>query len=374
MNHENHYHYMKFFLNNELNALYVSIVFRYLAFSMVGIFVPIYLFFELSYSLKYIALFFMVYSFIFLIVTLTTYKLIDLLSFKYIILISSPLYMTYFVLLDFLEFNKVLFFIAPLVLGLADGIYWPSYHYEFCEISNSQKRGKQIGYIYNLSLLAGLVGPLMGGAILLLSGFPLLFILVLILLIGSAIPMFFTTHKNKRAVIKFKDIFTRKRIGDMITFFGRGGVFAAEGILWPIFIFILLNGYLKTGSLFTGISLITILFIFLISKLTDSYDKKKIIRFGTFFYVAAWIINLYVKNVLQLVMSFAFRNFASTTADLPLTALTYDRAKKKADYFVLREASLCIGRIVFLSLLLLFGTLESGFVLAAIFSLSPLFL
>ena len=369
-----HLAYMRFFLNNELNDLYLSLVLRSLAFSMVGIFVPIYLFFELNYTFKSVLLFFIVYSVAFFIITLVTPKLIDWLSFKYIILISSPFYIMHFVLLEFLRSNNLWFFIAPILIGVADGIYWPSYHYEFCAVSDFKKRGKEVGNVYNLSLLAGLVGPLLGGVILLFSGFPLLFICVLILLVGSSFPMFFCQHKNKRSDIKFKNIFTRERIRDLIAFIGKGGILAAEGIFWPIFIFAMLQGYLKTGSLFTGISLITILFIFMISKLSDFYERRKIVKIGTIFHSISWLLNFFIRSNLHLIGMFVFRNLATTTADVPFLALTYDKAKNKADYFVMREAGICLGRILFLLLVMWAGSMGSSFVFASVFSLLYLFL
>ena len=370
----NNFHHMRFFLNSELNALYVSLVIRSLAFSMVGIFVPIYLFFELNYSFNSILTFFIIYSLAFLIISLTTYRLMDLLSFKYTILLTSPFYVAYFILLDFLQINPWIFFIPPILMGIADGIYWPAFHYEFSGVSDYKKRGKEVGYIFNFSLLAGLIGPLLGGGILLFSGFSLLFICVLLLLIGSALPMFFTHHKNKIANVRFKDIFAKNRIRDMIAFIGKGGILTAEGLFWPIFIFAFFKGYLKTGSLFTGISIVTIFFIFLISKLSDSYPRRDIIKIGTLFHAVSWLFSFFITNIFNLIGVFVFRNFASVTMDVPFLALTYDKSKNKADYFVLREVFISVGRILFLLLVMWFGSLGSSFILASGFSLLHLFL
>ncbi len=58
-------HYVRFLLSKELNAFYVSIVLRSLAFSMVGIFVPLYLYKELGYGLSSIVFYYLIYSFLF---------------------------------------------------------------------------------------------------------------------------------------------------------------------------------------------------------------------------------------------------------------------------------------------------------------------
>ena len=103
-------HYARFLLSKELNALYVSIVLRSLAFSMVGIFVPLYLYKELGYGLNYVVYFYLIYSACFGIFSLPSSWLVDRLNFKYISLISSPLYILYFILLYFFHVLNYTYF------------------------------------------------------------------------------------------------------------------------------------------------------------------------------------------------------------------------------------------------------------------------
>ena len=69
INHE-HFHLLKFAVNKELNELYISIVLRSLAFSTVLIFIPLYLFKELNFSLNEIIYFYDLYTLITLSVVL----------------------------------------------------------------------------------------------------------------------------------------------------------------------------------------------------------------------------------------------------------------------------------------------------------------
>jgi MFS family permease len=367
-------HYIKFFLSNELNALYTSAVLRNLAFSMVGIFLPLYLYIELNYSLAYVILFFLLYSVFYALFSFPSSKLVDLLSFKYIVLLSSPIYILYFVLLYYLKFNPILFFIVPSLLGVVDSFFWLGFHLEFSGASDYKRRGKEVGNWYNLTFLAGLAGPLIGGGILLFSGFTLLFFVVSGLLFGGAVPMFFTKYKNKRLKVNFKRVFNFKHLRDAISFAGHGGVMTVAGVFWPIFIFGFLGGYLKLGSLATGVALVTLIYTMFIGKLSDRYDRRMLVKLGSLFNSVMWVMRFFIKNSLHVVGLYFFGGLTAITADLPFSALTYDKSKRREEYFVLREISLSLGRIVLLLLVLWIGNLKSSFLLASVFSLLYMFL
>ncbi|MBI2507389.1 MFS transporter [Candidatus Woesearchaeota archaeon] len=362
-------HYMRFFLKKELNALYTSIVLRDLAFSMVGIFVPLYLLIELKYSLSNVILFYVIYSLAYLLFIFPSSKLVDLFSFKYITLISCPLYISYFVLLDFIPSYSWLFYLVPFLLGVADSFFWLGFHFEFAGASDYKDRGKEIGNWFNLSLFSGLVGPLMGGSLLLASGFDLLFFIVSVLIFGSAVPMFFCKYKNKRMEVKLREIFSIKFLRDGIAYFGNGGAGIVAGVFWPIFVFSFLQGYLKLGSLATIISLFTLLFTILIGKLTDGYSRRMIVKIGTAFNCISWILKIFIKNLFQLVGLYLFGGFSSMTAELPFSALMYDKSKNRGEYFIMRGFYFSLGRIVILLLVLWIGSLKSSFLLASLFSL-----
>ncbi len=367
-------HYLRFLLKRELNALYASVVLRDLAFSMVGIFVPLYLFVELKYSLGFIILFYLIYSLSYLLFLIPSSKLVNIFSFKYIVLISSPLYISYFIFLDFIPAYSWLFYFAPFMLGLADSFFWLGFHFEFSGASDYKERGKEIGNWYNLSLFSGLVGPLVGGSLLLVSGFQLLFFIVAALIFGSAVPMFFCRYKNKKMEVEFKKIFSVKSLRDGIAYFGNGGVGIAGGIFWPIFVFSFLQGYLKLGSLATIISLFTLLFTILVAKLSDMFDRRFVVKIGSIFNCISWLLRIFVTNTLQIVGSYLFGGFSSMATELPFSALMYDKSKNRGEYFIMRGIYFSLGRIGFLLLMLWVGSLKGSFLLAGVFSLLHMFL
>ncbi|MEK6856894.1 MAG: MFS transporter, partial [Nanoarchaeota archaeon] len=203
-------HHLRFLLKRELNALYASVVLRDLAFSMAGIFVPLYLLIELKSSLDSVIIFYLIYALSYLLFIIPSSKLVNIFSFKYILLISSPLYIAYFILLDFIPLYSWLFYLVPFLLGVSDSFFWLGFHFEFSGASDYKDRGKEVGNWFNLSLFSGLIGPLIGGGLLLVSGFELLFFIVAALVFGSSVPMFFCKYKNKRMKVELNKVFSTK--------------------------------------------------------------------------------------------------------------------------------------------------------------------
>ena len=371
---EHSIHHIKFFLGRELNAIYASVVLRDLAFSMVGIFVPLYLFIELKYSLSYIILFYLIYSLSYCLFVFPSSKLVDIFSFKYITLISSPLYISYFVLLDLISSYSWLFYLVPFLLGVVDSFFWLGFHFEFSGASDYKERGREVGNWFNLSMFSGLVGPLIGGSLLLASGFDLLFFIVTALIFGSTVPMFFCKYKNRRMKVKLKEIFRMKYLKDGIAYFGNGGTGIVAGIFWPIFVFSFLKGYLKLGSLATIISLFTLLFTMIIGKLSDRYSRRMIVKMGSIFNCISWLLKLFITNILHLVGLYLFGGFSSMAAELPFSALMYDKSKNRREYFIMRGFYFSLGRVGILLLVLWVGSLKSSFFFAGLFSLLYMFL
>ncbi len=371
---EHSIHYLRFLLKRELNALYVSVVLRDLAFSMAGIFVPLYLLIELKSSLDSVILFYLIYALSYLFFIIPSSKLVNIFSFKYILLISSPLYIAYFILLDFIPLYSWLFYLVPFLLGVSDSFFWLGFHFEFSGASDYKDRGKEVGNWFNLSLFSGLIGPLIGGGLLLVSGFELLFFIVAALVFGSSVPMFFCKYKNKRMKVELNKVFSTKFLRDGIAYFGNGGISIVGGVFWPIFVFSFLQGYLELGSLATLVSIFTLFFTILIGKLSDRYSRRFVVKIGSIFNCLAWAMRLFIKNKLQLVGMYLFGSLSYMTAELPFAALMYDKSKNNGEYFIMRGIYFSFGRVAILLLVLWIGSLKSSFFLASLFSLLHMFL
>lgn len=367
--HDQPHHVFKYLLKRrELNELYVSIVLRTLAFSMIGIFVPLFLFKELNYSLSSIILFYLVYAISFLAFTPLGVFLINKIGFKHSMLVSSPLYVGYFACLYLLKENPLLFFVVPFIYGFGEGIFWIAFHTDFSMYSDKKKRGDQISKFYSFSLLSGLVGPMIGGFILTYSSFNVLFFIVSILLLGSTIPLLFSKDVKKNYVFSW-NVLKEGSIKDLISYSAVGARGMVSMVFWPIFIFAILKLYVAMGSLFTLLGIFSLFVTYVVGKLTDVFNKRKLVRIFSISHSFIWLTVLFVRTKLELIGVAMLLSLTAIGADLPYTAVMYNKARKNIGYLVFRELGLTIGRIFVLLLVLFTGSLLSSFIYASVASL-----
>ena len=143
--------------------------------------------------------------------------------------------------------------------------------------------------------------------------------------------------------------------------------YAADGfqanvgyIIWPIFIFIVLNGaYLKVGLYSALIVLGMIVLRYTVGELVDRLSKDKIIKTGSWLYALGWLLKAVVASGWQIFLVGVYHNFTQILYKTPLDALTYEIAADEEHYIdeftILKEMALHIGKIsmVILSLLVL---------------------
>jgi MFS family permease len=184
--------------------------------------------------------------------------------------------------------------------------------------------------------------------------------------------MFRFKIKHEEQEYKFKNIFRRNYLKDIPGFVGYGARSDAQTVLLPLFVFFLLKKYFQLGFISSGVGFFTALFTFMIGRTSDIQNKRKLIKLGSFLSSLSWIILLFAKNLWQLFIIATLAGISFTMVDVPFSALTYDKANKNKsviEYLVFRELSLSIGRVLLLSLVLIFNSLSPGFVFGAIATL-----
>ena len=133
MHHDVHrvFHFLR---NRELNELYASIAIRSFAISLIGIFIPIYLY-QIGYSFSLIFFFFALSAIFKAIFIFPSAKISYKIGLKHSMLLSMPFLIIFFVLMFSLErFNWSIWFVT-IFLGIHTALFWFSYHTDFSKFS-----------------------------------------------------------------------------------------------------------------------------------------------------------------------------------------------------------------------------------------------
>ena len=220
--------------------------------------------------------------------------------------------------------------------------------------------GKRTG----LSIVASMLGPLIGGVIIKYVGFWLVFVLVALILIVSAAVLFFSKEEYVKYNFSIKSVVNKDHWKNSLFFVSRGSRVMAEGVIWPIFIFVILKDYVSLGLMGFVLSGLGAILIVVIGKYSDHANKSKILHWITGFESLAWIVRAFVQTITHVFGATIFGAITYGIREAPMGAMEYDKAKKSdpVGYFVSREVFICLGRILLLVFVLMTDSLSGGFI------------
>lgn len=366
--------------NSELSRVFVSIAVRDLAFSMVGIFEPIYLyiFFKDNFSFEPLVLVCLYYAIFFLISALLCpigAFLSSRFGFKWMAVISTPLRCTYYALLAILPLYPFLLPVALVVISIACALYWPGYHVFFAHISNNGKRTSSISTANIIASLSAAIGPAFGGLVLLFFNYTALFGVVFVLLMISAF-MFWYSPKipekyNGNMLTAFKSTFNWKSRRVTIPFASAGIEDQANVILWPLFLFLLAINYSSLGFIISLSLVLTIITNYVVGRISEKTGEEKILKIGIIQHMIAWAGRVFVFNPFSAALLHGFYGISRAVVGVPFVSIMYsDIANsngKSYESLILREQALSFGKVFFLIAVALFFTISNNFIPLFIF-------
>ncbi len=365
-------------LKNELSEIYLNQIIRKIAISLIGIFVPVYLF-SLGFPIQ-VSLIFMFFEYlgIGLFSPLAGY-LSSKFGIKHVIGASSLLYLIYFYGLALVDVSTSLYSIYGLSLffGFANSLYWIGIHSDFVKHSNKLHEGSDSGKLIGLPEIAGVIAPFIGGFVLAYLGYLSLSVIVIFLTILSIVPLFFTPDSKKPFKMKISNlkIFAEKSLCPTYFLWGAAHVFLA--VFWPLFIFFSIRDFTQLGITTTIAGAGSAFLILFIGNLSDRYNRSKIIKMGALLSALVWFHRIFITNVYEIAISSFLTGLLFILINVPLYANFCDFSKKGniVGGVIFRELWFTIGRLLVLSVLLIFSLFspeaffDMGFVFAGILSL-----
>ena len=360
-------YWWRFFPKKELYQIYLSVALRSIAISLIGIFIPLYLFQEKGLGLEKTLLFFILYSVVFAISMPIAAIFSSRYGIRHSILVGIPFYLSFVTLLYFLPNTPALFIVASGCLGASQAFYWMGMHLAFHHASHKQHRGEEVGTRASVTVLSTLLGPFIGGILITWIGFGAVFMLAAILLCASGFLLLRSKENHVPYHFSLKSVMDRKHWKDSLFFISRGTHIIADGVLWPLFIFFILGSYFSMGIIGSLMSLSSIILYWGIGKYSDHADRRRIIRWSSVFDSLIWIAMAFITTIMQVFGITILSSLVRAAHESPTGALEYDKAKGQvAAYFVNREIFICLGRILLLTIVIITNSITGGFIVQAV--------
>jgi YQGE family putative transporter len=327
--------------------------------STISIFIPIYLL-EMGYQLNEVCYYLIFWVLCLILTTFAALKLAGRYGVKHIITLSVPLTIAFFVCLYFIEDliaqigGIPTIALLAVVKSLAAAFYFMGFHLDFARFSEKEKGAAQLGAINATSTIITILGPLLGALIITASGYQSLFIFVMIVLLFSIIPMFFSEEFHERFDFRITEL--AKTVGkhNSWPFFAEGVRFMAAAYFWPILFFFTIKALSSIGLVYSISKFLVAALTFYIGGRLSDLNKKKILRLGGYIHSLTLMVRTVLKTVFAIAVVQGFGGISYALINLPFQSIFYRNSKKIGIAYMtyFRELYMNIGRLCSILVLL----------------------
>lgn len=370
-----------------LLPLFANATLRRVAVTLLGLFSPLYILqrsqevgFSLNFAIVAVIFFFLI-LYLFKLLTLPLVENLGLkIGFKSILAFSSIPFVIFLTFLYLSQANYLFLIPSAVFWGIHAGFFWWGYHGSFVKTADQEYFGRETGVIQVLLTAASVIAPILGGFIVYQIGYQFLFILAGVIFLLAILVILPTPERAPRHDARIRKVWqiykTHKRMA--AAYIGWGGESGLYGIIWPIFLFLVLGQILTFGEIISAAILFASLINLLIGVRVDRLGSEPTLAWGAPLNFLSWLARIFARAPGLIIVVDTFYRVTEQMLTIPLDVLSYQKAIEggtgQALYF--REISITFGAIFFLFLaaVLVFLNLPlwSTFVLASVGALMPL--
>ncbi len=390
--------YFKGRVSHGFVSIYSSRMILKIGLSLLGLFLPIFLYELFGYRMHFVIYYYMFGYFLYISTVPLGVRYLNKIGLRRSLRISiiwGALFYFCFYLLNRLDpgfggEDKVLIFslvgLSVIFITLHRTMYWTPLHTDVAKFTNKTNRGKQLSLIESTTVFLTAVMPVVAGWILSQYNYDVLFLIAIVVFFTSLVPLMTLPRTKEKFSWAYwqtwKEFFSKERRSTVLAFMGDGAENAFTIIIWPVFIFELLNGsYFKAGLITSLVVIVTVILQLFVGRFLDLKDKKNILKHGTWFYSIGWIIKIFITSAFHIFIASTYHNLARIFTRTPFDALIYEKAADQGhfvdEFTVIHEIAIGLGRIIILTIVLIllsFVSLNWTFVLAAFATLAMNFM
>ena len=349
-------YFFHFFIRRRVDEIYYSVGLRRLGIQIVGIYEPVFIYLFFNHNLSKTFFYFAAILGLYILTVPLGGRVMVHFGVKHNMLFSIPFLGGYYLTLFLMQRFGGLVYLAIFLSALNRTLFLPAFHADFTQLSQKEKRGKQLGILNIITIVGAVIGPIIGAVILTKFGFSILFSVAILIFITSAIPLLLTYELRGVYQESYKSAFLQifqrgwKSKALSFMFYGTDGVLSAY--VWPLFLFVLAISFDAMGIITSVALLLSLGVTFYISFLTDKKKRLDLFRIGCYWASLGWIFKAFVRTALQAFFAQSFYLVGNSLDNLPLTAYVYDTAEKNrkniGQFIIFREMTQNLGAFFFL--------------------------
>ena len=366
-------------------GLYFGRMVMAVATGLLGVFLPIFLYNILDGNIPLVMAYYASACFVYLFLVAFGAQFLNQFGFRKALVLAS-LAAAIINVAYYFTTKENMFVLLPLTLVfliIFRILFWIPYHVDFAIFTNGGKRGGQVGLMLSTITLLGVAGPMIAGYLIETWSMQILFFIAIITYVIGMIPFGQVPRTNERFSWSYsrtwREFFAKKNRGVVWASMAAGAEDTIGVIIWPIFIFLLLNGdYFKVGALSSFIVATTVLMQFMFGRYLDKIGKKELaLKAGSILYAFGWVIKIFVVTAFHVFIAGLYHKITKVVTDTSYDAIFYELAADQGHYVdeftVLSEMALQAGKIIAMgavATLVLVVSLKWTFIIGAIASLA----
>ncbi|MEX0933995.1 MAG: MFS transporter [Candidatus Paceibacterota bacterium] len=362
-------------------VLFSSQAIRKAALSLVSIFLPIFLYEVLGKDMMLVVWFYLAIAVLYAVFLPLAARMLNYFKFKNALITGSLFGILMYAILVFTTPENAYLFI-PIVLvvwTIFKLLYWVPYHTDFAKFIDPKDRGRGVSAMFATVSFAGVVGPILAGYILDKTSFGILFSVVVLLYLLSIVPLLRLPKVNETYTWGYaetwKKFFAKKYRRPLFAVGALGAENTIALIIWPIFIFLLLDGaVLDVGALSTIIFGAVVILQLALGRFIDVSKKQEYetLHIGSVLYALGWVGKVFVVTAFHIFIAGFYHGVTKIFTRTPFDTLVYEIAADQGhfvdEFTVLKEMALQFGAVISLvgvAVLLLFFSIEVTFFIGA---------
>ncbi|MDP2696027.1 MAG: MFS transporter [bacterium] len=309
----------------------ISVWLHVIGRSLIAVFIPI-LLLTSGYPIGSVIIYYLIFNIFDTPLNFLADKLTRKLGARLVVTLGTLSAVAFFIALSFADPANSYFLVALAALAaLYDSLYWVSHMYIFIESTReSDDSGKYTGIFYSIRYLGSLMGPAVGALILILFSQQALIVASVAILLVSIIPLtrIKKLHdKPQEKLVPLKQFLnTPNEKKNYFTMWLYGIHKANEGILWPLFIFLLFGTINSVVWVPIIISVSSIIFSMMAGHIRRQ-NRERMIILGSGVVAMIWILRLVLETPMFYYVSIFIVGLFSLLVDVPLDSNIAQRAK-----------------------------------------------
>jgi MFS family permease len=342
-------HYFAPHPSRRMRALFVSTAMLNFAAGAMALFEPLYLH-SVGLTIPQVILFYAVlYALYFFLLPLGG-RICRRHGYEHTILFSSPFLILWYVSLFAIPWNHAFIAVALVSLVLQKILYWPGYHANFVTGGASVEQAREVSNMTVIVGLATVLAPAVGGAVIVAFGYRTLLLAVSLLILISNIPLLRVPELYEPKPFNYRQAiarpFKKPNRRRALAFAGYGEELTAL-VIWPLFMVIVIRNIATLGIIVSVATLASIVATLYIGRLSDEDDRIAVLRSGTLYTAASWVIRTITAGSLGVFLMDSFYRVSKNMLGVPLVATVYDEARDglTMETVVMYEMSLALGKV-----------------------------